>query len=286
MIFNVKLLREERTIASQYRIKEFSEYNLPKNYENTASGYCDDAKIVFGDDLQMYMLTSSCALGECIDGWSDVDFLIVTKELAFDSLRAIHEAQKKYDIRIALGALSLHEIHENMLSPEKDVIFYQLAEGMIMPNYVTDDPSFTLPRVSLEQIQQNGKKRLPELLHKTRRLLYEPSNDKRGIIKTLYSIEKILLESEGHNIIATSYSEAFEKFATEFGADSFDIMSEMLSQSSASEEFITYARCVVESICNGEIQLTPSSAASARPLAQSQKRPHYDQTSLRLSAAP
>jgi hypothetical protein len=140
-----------------------------------------------------------------------------------------------------------------MMDDKTRVAFYQLSKLMIAPNYIRDDFVNMLPVVELEQIQQYDLYSLPVYLHKLRRLLHTPSDDKRSIIKMLYTVVKQKLHSPGHDIIATSYPEAFEKFAAEFSEENFDIMSELLSDESASNELVAFARRVVERICNGEI---------------------------------
>jgi hypothetical protein len=63
---------------------------------------------------------------------------------------------------------------------------------------------------------------------------------------------KIWLRSRGHGIITTSYKEAFDKFATEFNVSSFDISTELNHFKPITNEFIAYARNIVEKICNSK----------------------------------
>lgn len=244
----------ERVVKSmEYQTKAFFDYGLMKHYVDVVEGYFVDARRILGEKMLMYMLTSSCSLDACIDGWSDIDILIVAEKLAFAELKAMHEAQKNYNIKIALALLSRHELANEMLDDKTNVVFFQITKGLSAPNYIIDDTSFILLSVDLRQIQQDDICMMPMYLHKLRRLLYDPTEDKRSIIKMLYIVIKMRLRSSGREIIATSYPEAFNRFADEFGQDQFDIVSEMLSGKSASDDLISFARHVVEGICNGDV---------------------------------
>ncbi|MDR2523988.1 MAG: hypothetical protein LBC95_00390 [Candidatus Nomurabacteria bacterium] len=239
----------------KYQTGAFCGYGLMKHYVSVVERYFTDAKKILGDKMLMYMLTSSCSLNACIDGWSDIDILIVTENLDFTELKALHSAQRQYDIKIALALLSRHELANAMFDDKTNLVFYQIAQGLSAPNFIVDNPPLVLPRVELAQIQQDDIRMLPMYLHKLRRFLYTPTNDKRAIIKMLYIVVKMRLRSSGHEFIAMSYPEAFVKFADEFNEELFDIVSEMLSNNTntPSNEFVVYARRIVERICNGEI---------------------------------
>ena len=235
------------------RIRSLSDYNLNPEYQRVLNGYFDDAVRILGDRMIVFMLTSSCGLEKYIPGWSDIDILIVADKLDFASLRELHNAQAKYSIKIALALLSQHEFNEKMFDDKTNVVFYQVSEGLLAPNFVKKEAVTKFPNVTIREIQEDDKCMMPMYLHKLRRALYAPSNDKRIILKTLYIVLKMCLRSEGHCIIAKSYSEAFDMFASEFNEQKFDIMTEMISGTYASTEFINYARHIVEKICNNQL---------------------------------
>ena len=233
--------------------KCFNEYGLPKEYEDVLRSYYFDAIELLGQKMLMFALTSSCGLGQCIPGWSDIDVLIVVDELDFNDLRALHSAQSKYQIKIALALLSRYEMDNCMFDDKTNVVFFQLKERMLFPNYIAPDAGLVFPNVAIEEIQADDECMLPMYLHKLRRALYGSPTDKRSIIKMLYIVVKMRLRSCGHEIIAKSYEEAFSSFAREFDEEYFDVVSEMMSGVVASEAFVAFSRRVVEKICNGKI---------------------------------
>jgi predicted nucleotidyltransferase len=237
----------------KYQIKAFSDYGLPAHYVDVIQGYFDDVKKLLGRDVLMFMLTGSCALGSCLDGFSDIDVMVVVEEFDFFKLKEMHEAAEKYPIRIALTVFSRSEVDCRMLDGKTYNFLYQLGQGMLSPNYLTR--YLDLPKISLEDLRENDRKTLPDKLFRLKRLLYTPfvpPSDKQDIIKTLYLVIKIRLRSHAHDIVATSYREAFGWFALEFGMQSFDISQELNFDQPPTPDFIDYARDVVERICNGE----------------------------------
>lgn len=234
------------------KTKTFGEYLLNDSYRYVLEGYYRDAKEILGERMQLFVLTSSCGLDQCIPGWSDIDVLIVADLLDFETLRKLHSAQSKYQVKIALALLSCYELNNKMFDDKTNVVFYQLKESMLCINYISDT-STVIPEVTLSDIQADDLRMMPMYLHKLRRALYGSVTDKRQVIKMLYIVIKMCLRSKGHEIIAKSYKEAFSQFAEEFREEDFDIVAEMTSGIIASSEFISYARRVVERICNGEI---------------------------------
>lgn len=235
----------------KYSTKAFCDYNLPIAYQNVIEEYYNDAQQILCDNMLMFMLTSSCSLDACIEGWSDIDILIVVQQLNFLQLKAMHEKASKYNIKIALAMLSRNEVMNRMFDDKTNMVFYQITVGLTKPNYLKDGLSLVLPQVTLEQIQQDDKTMMPWYLHKLRRLLFAPSDDKRSIIKMLYIVIKMKLRMD--NIVATSYLEAYCKFAQKYHIEPVNIMSEMLSKQKLSNSFLKFARQTVEKICNGEI---------------------------------
>jgi predicted nucleotidyltransferase len=235
----------------KYKLKAFSDYGMPVHYVDVIKGYFTDSKDLLGNNMLMFMVTGSCALGSCLDEFSDIDVMVVVRKFDYVSLKEMHGIVEKYPIRIALTMFSQHEIESEMLDGKTYNFLFQLGRGMISPNYLSEN--LDLPEINLEALQKNDEKSLPDKLFRLKRLLYVPSNDKHDIIKMLYLVIKIRLRSRGHGIIATSYKEAFDKFATEFNAPSFNISAELNFGQPATADFITYARDVVERICNGKI---------------------------------
>lgn len=236
------------------KIRSLSSYNLNSEYQYALDGYFNDAMSILGDRMMVFMLTSSCGLEKYIPGWSDIDILIVVDKLDFVSLRELHDAQSKYSVKIALALLSQYEFSKKMFDDKTNVVFYQVSEGLLAPNFIKEGSVATeFPKVSLEEIQEDDKCMMPMYLHKLRRALYAPSDDKRAILKTLYIVLKMCLRSEGHRIIAKSYPEAFDMFASEFNEQKFNIMAEIKSEACSSTDFIDYARHIVEKICNNQL---------------------------------
>ncbi len=235
-------------------IKSFSEYKLPTGYESLLYAYFDEVRQILGPKLKMFMLFGSCGLGSCIPNWSDIDILIVVDSMNFALVRKVERAKQKYNIKIALSVLTLYELDNNMLDGKTKVALYLLGEEHLAPNYVNCSAGvFMIPRITLEEVQLDDAYMLPEYLHKLKRALYLPEDNRRAVIKLLYLVMKIKLRSPRHKIVAKTYREASERFAAEFEAPELDFEAEIKRKSGFSEVFLDDAREIVRRICDGEI---------------------------------
>ena len=235
--------------TSNLKIKDFSNYLIPDKYRTIAKNYLSEAQAIFGDDLLLFAITSSCALDLCIDGWSDIDVLIVTKGFDVAKNKLIHKVGNSYEIRIALMLLTQYEFEHNLLDDKTRVAIWQLRTTITYPNYVHGN--MIVPDIKFKNIKEDDKTMMPTYLLKLRRLFWEDTkNSKRPIIKMLYIVIK--MELRKRDVIVYSYTSAIHKFAILYGEQEFDISKEISSESKdPSPEFLTYAQRVVGRICRG-----------------------------------
>ncbi|MDO4747409.1 MAG: hypothetical protein Q4A70_03690 [Candidatus Saccharibacteria bacterium] len=201
----------------------------------------------------LFAITSSCALNSCIDGWSDIDVLIVTKNFDVTNNEMIHKVGNSQKIRIALMLLTQYEFENNLLDDKTRVAVWHLKKGLTYPNYVQGN--MIIPNITFKDIQNDDKVMMPTYLHKLRRLFWENTeNSKRPIIKMLYIVIKMELRKRGY--VVCSYANAFQRFAIMYNEQEFDILKEISSKSkNPSPEFLAYAQYVVKKICKGEYDI-------------------------------
>lgn len=240
--------------TSELKTRSFSSYKMPEKYRKIAEEYLTEAQTIFGDDLLLFSITSSCALDSCIDDWSDIDVLIVTRSFNLEKNKLIHEAGATHNIRIALMLLTQYEFEHDLLDDKTRVVIWQLREEQIYPNFVRD--SLSIPYITLENVKEDDRTMMPAYLHKLRRLFWEDTkNNKRPIIKMLYIVIK--MELRRHNRVTYTYVGAFRQFAMLYDEPEFNISAEILSGSKTpSPEFLAYAQGVVKRICEGEYEDT------------------------------
>ena len=237
----------------ELKIRDFSDYQMPNKYRIIAENYFLEAQAIFEDDLMLFTITSSCALNSCIDKWSDIDVLIVTRNFDTTKNELIHKVGNSQEIRIALMLLTQYEFENNLLDDKTRVAVWHLKKGLSCPNYVHGN--MMIPNITFKDIQNDDKIMMPSYLHKLRRLFWENTeNSKRPIIKMLYIVIKMDLRKRGY--VACSYADAFQQFAVAHNEQGFDILKEISSKSkNPSPEFFAYAQRVVKKICKGEYSI-------------------------------
>lgn len=231
--------------------KSISSYQIPDKYRAEAEKLLLETIALFGEDgLLLVAITGSCALEFCIDGWSDINVLIVTKELDQEKNKFYYKICGNHSIFITPTLLTQKEFENNNFSDDARVAIWQLKEKMIKPNYLRGVMS--IPNITLKDIQDNDRITMPIKVQILKELLWQNiPNSKEILVKTLYTIVKIALRKRG--IITYSYSGAFDKFAKEYNAPGFDIFFELVLNSSPSEQFLDYAKNVLKIICRQNI---------------------------------
>ena len=229
--------------TSELVTKDIPDYQMPEQYRKEALNFLIEAINLFGNNnFLFFAITGSCALEFCIDGWSNINAMIVTKEFDPSKNKSLYCLCGNHTIQIVPTLLTKDEFETSLLDDEARVVMWQLGEKMIKPNYVFGKMS--IPKITLMDIQGNDKTMLPVKIQEFKNLLWQDNYDKRKLIRALYTIIKMSLRTRGH--IAYSYSGAFKKFAEIYGGPKFDIYSEIISRSNVpSAQFINYAGSVI-----------------------------------------
>ncbi len=233
--------------VSGLMVKKISSCQMPDRYRNEAEKYLEEAKAVFKEDLLLFMVTGSCALGFCIDGWSDINVLIVTKNFDLPKYKIIHNAAVNHSIHIVLTLLTRYEFENNLLDDETRVAVWQLNEKWLLPNFVRG--GLNAPDIKIRDIQEDDKRMMPAYLHEIKNIFF---GDVRGmkvpIIKLLYTIIKMELRRRG--CVVYSYTGAVKEFAKNYNDQEFGLFLEISSRTDdPSQEFLVYAERVVRKIC-------------------------------------
>ncbi len=234
--------------TSELVTKSISSYQIPDRYRAEAEKLLLKAIALFGEgDLLLFAITGSCALEFCVDGWSDINALIVTKQLDQDKNKLFYRVCSDHTIHIAPTLLTQKEFEKNHLNDASRIAVWQLCERMVQPNYVHG--VMNIPSITLKDIQINDEFAMPNKVQIMKELLWRNAQDnKNEIIKTLYAIIKMNLRKR--NCITYSYGGAFKKFAELYGGPEFSIFFELVSGSNTpSEQLISYAESVVKRIC-------------------------------------
>ena len=115
--------------TSELITKDIPDYQIPHSYKTEAVGFLIEAMKLFGNNNFLFFAnTGSCALEFCIDGWSNINAMIVTKEYDPNKNKQLYELCNNHSIQIAPTLLTKDEFETSLLDDETRVAMWQLGE--------------------------------------------------------------------------------------------------------------------------------------------------------------
>ena len=232
------------------RLTSPSEIQLPPEHKSVLLSFYEAVKSTIGDDLSFFMVCGSAGRGHFINGWSDIDVLIVCDSYNSRRMSFISDYLETANIKIGTTIYSSQEIHCLTTDAKTFYSLYLLQQGKLSPFLYRD--SLLIPTISKNALLTKLNSFTPEAVHKLKRLLYRPAQQEvPNIVKTLYLIIKNHMLS--HDAMPASYQEAFEVFSKKYGLISPAVPPEPVLL----DEITAYAHSVLDILTMPQKQ-TPS----------------------------
>jgi len=183
-----------------------------KQYRNIEDNFFKAIKKLEGNNLLLYCLTGSLGRNDLIDGWSDIDILLVFNEYSVSFFSHIGEALKDSAKTIKIGTTfySLNEFNnaEYFKDPKTCHTIELIKKGIYVPKVKND--KIILPNINKEILKIYDLVDMGKYLHNIRRQLIERLEfDERSVYKQLFSILKILLYRQ--DILVFGYQDVLLK---------------------------------------------------------------------------
>ena len=148
------------------------------------------------NNLLFYCATGSLGRNNLIEGWSDIDILMVFKEYSVSLFSHIDKSLKncKSAIKIGTTFYSLNEFNnaEYFKDPKTCHAIELIEKGIYMPKIQADN--IILPNINKEILKIYDIADMGKYLHNIRReLIHRSGFDEHSVYKQLFCIIKILL---------------------------------------------------------------------------------------------
>jgi cytidylate kinase len=168
-------------------------------------------------------LTGSGTTGQWLNGWSDLDLLIVCDELLAPqldmSIRTLQDAPS--GTKVAYTVVMLGELDSLQLSPRLVHALRLIGERSASVVFCGD--GFTVPVLPLWQDMERSHQELTVVVGVLRRLLLEPAANTKAIYKHVVLIAKLLLRTAGLNV--ESAHDVITTFNKNYPEDEFSLPS-------------------------------------------------------------
>lgn len=233
------------TLNGNVNIRTINDFILPYKYKNTLKGVYTEITTTLKSNLLLFLVTGSCYWGNVIDGWSDIDIILVVKKNDYVVRKILDKISSKYDIHIGTTVFSQFELLSGYLDAKSSYALWCLQKGYLQPVFISDQCK--IPSISKEIVNTQLIHKTTELLHSIRRMIYQADfREHKKIYKSLEHIVKHVLVING--IIPRSNTEMFNIFSELLKVKNFDNLAfiEKYKQNEVDNHLIKYTSYLLD----------------------------------------
>ncbi len=192
------------------RIISIEQLNLPYQYKLVLSDFIHKIRKYFCDKLLLLVVTGSGGKSKIIEGWSDLDFLIVLKYFSLKDNSEIARLVNISPIKIGTTIYSKQEFESGLVDSKTVFNLELIRKKIIIPIILQNNlefPYFTnTDRKKLHIIL------LPNIIHELKRKLdYKNEHNLRPIAKSIDTIMKFIISISSKKLIS-GYKEVQDEF--------------------------------------------------------------------------
>lgn len=181
----------------------------------------DKAVSVFGQNLELILLTGSTAKGNFIENWSDFDFHFVFDHLDHDQILKFTKLLKNVNAKIGTTFYEVSDFKMPLRIDKRSIaVFYEASIGKTKTIYNPND--FKLPYIPFEDLMYYEESNIADVLNTIKRQLFYDDFDVKKLVKNLAILEKITLRTKG--LYTEGYEDTFSLFNQKYNIDNVDIV--------------------------------------------------------------
>lgn len=194
-------------------LKSAESFNLPGLYKKSLIGFVKGIEKSIREEVLLLALTGSGGREDIIEGWSDLDILIVLNKINREKIIIISDFVNASPIKIGTTVYSREEFEKGLVDSKTIINLEFIRENVFCPIILNE--SLTIPYFSKEQRIKIDKGILPEFIHEFKRALYDVRNmDVHSVGKTVNTIMKIILRLNGE--VVCGYEAVHREFYKKF----------------------------------------------------------------------
>lgn len=190
-------------------------------YSNIIDEYVKEVKKQLEHHLSLILIIGSSSSNKVMEGWSDIDVILVIDKYDFNIIDKIKEISNSYSVKIGTTVYTDKEFLNKNIDPKTYYHLYLLQNGKIDFQYVKDN--FNIPIVTFEEIKATHIPYVNWRLHMYKRMfLYDQLNKEqyKSLFKMTYLIMKAKLILNG--FFPRNYDEVFKMFSRQYNFKYFD----------------------------------------------------------------
>lgn len=196
-----------------FGIKPIDSYSMPEEYKNVLRGVTDSLVSKFDSAIHLLTVIGSGGRNNIIEGWSDLDLLLVIDKPTEESIKGVSHAVKGMPIKVGTTMYSPKEFQNGIVDSKTVYSIELIKTGILAPTIINEELQF--PYISKNHRKKLHQMLLPNLIHRLRRNLYSQDDlDMHSLAKNVDNIMKFMLSKKGK--LACGYIKTQETFYQEF----------------------------------------------------------------------
>lgn len=225
---------------------------LPIKYKESIFNYITELRNNLGDILKLVLLIGSCSSGYVVEGWSDIDIILVLENYKIEYVNIIKKLVQRYDIKIGNTIYSKTEFENKRIDPKTYYYLLLVQENYIKIQYHSSHVN--IPKVTMKECQDQYMTWLMEHFHSYKRMwLYQEISEEkiREIFKNTYLIMKAILII--NNYRPQNYEQVFNLYSEKFNYKNLNykkFIEEYQKKEYNKTEIINFAKDFSEEISN------------------------------------
>lgn len=224
--------------------------DCPMEYKKTIDKAVKLAIKIYKDNLISLFLAGSVAKCNCIEGWSDIDLYIITKDLNLESNKEFYEKTKKYKIHIGTTFYTKDMINELRVDQKTIAAFYEYHYYNVN-EFIYG--KIKVPHITYKRLLSTETS-INEVIQSVQRELYNYEIDKKNfktLIKKTVLLMKIYLNTNYHQY-TFGYNNVSKKFKEKVDNNlRFDI-ERLIKTNDKNDELIEQVNQILEDIIGGK----------------------------------
>lgn len=191
-------------------VKNPEEFKIPQKYKYEIKRIYNQINKKLKNEILFFMVTGSCARETVIDGWSDIDFIIVSKFNNHFLRTALKEIFSISPIKIGYTIYSKKIFENNNIDFKTAFALYEMQNKRYYVPCILSE-NIKIPYIEKNDLKQYAKIQLFPLTHTIMRVVYDfQTNSASKIFKEIIHIMRIILFIKDIN--PRGYDDVTEKF--------------------------------------------------------------------------
>ncbi|MGT2838107.1 MULTISPECIES: hypothetical protein [Streptococcus] len=186
-------------------LKPIRDFNVNEKLKDEMMNFFNFIVNNYQDKILLFSYTGSTTNNSYIEGWSDVDVLLVLEENIIDFYNEVNCQISKYSYKFGVNIITKGDIERDRVDTKNLLNLYNICRGYIKPNYIRN---FKLPVLNIDKITNMQIVNRNNFISSIKKHIVQDSFNVRKVFKECLIVFMILLAENGK--LCITYSEVVE----------------------------------------------------------------------------